>query len=304
MWAQESGHITSLCHHHAEGLFAKGKEVFLARDECRKDEGEKNKPVQIKEKMQHNTLKDTVHKNCTKKELKRKDVLESSLNELTEKVEKWEEMFEDWSSSKTREMAKFTSEETNIKEKIVLFCQQRQKIREDMVKHEFESKELAKKIVESETSRTKLVKKRQRIEARMQERLYELKTEKTKLLEAIQRIKVDMNKDKEDDATENENVKKIELPDLKLEKTNKLMKEIEEKERDLECPICFELCTKPIYMCDFSHQICKSCRPKMTLCPQCREPYKKHKIRNKEKEQTSNNLKQLYRKMKVHLEAA
>ena len=45
-WAQESGHITSLCHHHAEGLFAKGKEVFLARDKCRKDEGEKNKPLQ------------------------------------------------------------------------------------------------------------------------------------------------------------------------------------------------------------------------------------------------------------------
>jgi len=41
----------------------------------------------------------------------------------------------------------------------------------------------------------------------------------------------------------------------------------------LECPICLEIPkSKPIYQCDNGHLICKTCRQKVTVCPQCRKP--------------------------------
>ena len=38
---------------------------------------------------------------------------------------------------------------------------------------------------------------------------------------------------------------------------------IEAKEKELECPVCFEVASAPIYMCDELHLICSSCRPKV-----------------------------------------
>eukprot|EP00092_Neocalanus_flemingeri_P072994 GFUD01089959.1.p2 GENE.GFUD01089959.1~~GFUD01089959.1.p2 ORF type:complete len:116 (+),score=33.95 GFUD01089959.1:158-505(+) len=90
---------------------------------------------------------------------------------------------------------------------------------------------------------------------------------------------------------------KAEKSTYRVNRTHQLAKEIEEEERDVECPVCFELCSKPIFMCDLSHQICKQCRPKMKVCPQCREPYKKHKIRHKAKEMKSDQLQLLYKDM-------
>ena len=42
-----------------------------------------------------------------------------------------------------------------------------------------------------------------------------------------------------------------------------------EKERGLECPVCLFAATTPIYMCQESHLICSTCRPKVTRCPEC-----------------------------------
>ena len=49
---------------------------------------------------------------------------------------------------------------------------------------------------------------------------------------------------------------------------------IEEKEANLECPVCLETATVPIYMCLQSHLICSDCRPSVTCCPVCRERYR------------------------------
>ena len=43
-----------------------------------------------------------------------------------------------------------------------------------------------------------------------------------------------------------------------------------EKEKDLECPVCLETATAPIYMCGDMHMICHSCRPRLRQCPECR----------------------------------
>ena len=40
-------------------------------------------------------------------------------------------------------------------------------------------------------------------------------------------------------------------------------RKIEVRERELECPVCLEVASVPIYMCDESHLICFFCRPKV-----------------------------------------
>jgi len=53
-----------------------------------------------------------------------------------------------------------------------------------------------------------------------------------------------------------------------------LKRSIEEKETDLECPVCLEVAEVPIYSCHESHVICNSCMPKLTSCPVCRQSLK------------------------------
>ena len=49
---------------------------------------------------------------------------------------------------------------------------------------------------------------------------------------------------------------------------------IKQKEKDLECPVCFLTATVPIYSCPESHLICSACRPRVADCPECRLVYK------------------------------
>ena len=42
-------------------------------------------------------------------------------------------------------------------------------------------------------------------------------------------------------------------------------KQIEEKEKELECPVCFDIATITIFMCIESHLICSNWRPKIYL---------------------------------------
>merc|ERR1719195_906547 len=65
---------------------------------------------------------------------------------------------------------------------------------------------------------------------------------------------------------------------------------IETKERDLECPICMEVCTAPIFCCDEQHIICSSCRPKVSVCPECREPYPEKPRRHRFAEKAARDL--------------
>ena len=39
------------------------------------------------------------------------------------------------------------------------------------------------------------------------------------------------------------------------------------KEKELECPVCFEVASAPIFMCSDLHLICSDCKPKVTSFP-------------------------------------
>ena len=45
----------------------------------------------------------------------------------------------------------------------------------------------------------------------------------------------------------------------------------EDVRKDIECPVCLQLPRDiPIFQCDNGHIICKDCKPRLELCPQCR----------------------------------
>ena len=58
-----------------------------------------------------------------------------------------------------------------------------------------------------------------------------------------------------------------------LEYLESISLKISSKEVELECPVCLELASAPIYMCLEQHLVCRGCRPKISSCPECRQPY-------------------------------
>ena len=74
-------------------------------------------------------------------------------------------------------------------------------------------------------------------------------------------------------------------------------KRIQKLEDILECPICLETASAPIYTCLQFHLICSKCRPQVSKCPECRETYKdqrnfrKHRYAEREAEEL-NKLKE------------
>ena len=65
--------------------------------------------------------------------------------------------------------------------------------------------------------------------------------------------------------------------------------QISVKERELECPVCMEVASVPILMCQEQHLICSGCQSSVSQCPVCREPYegtiKRHRYAEKEAEE-------------------
>merc|ERR1719319_1524435 len=50
-------------------------------------------------------------------------------------------------------------------------------------------------------------------------------------------------------------------------------KRIATKTAELECPVCLNTCSPPIYTCPNQHLVCSTCRPHLATCPECRVTY-------------------------------
>eukprot|EP01006_Ploeotia_vitrea_P044655 TRINITY_DN66845_c4_g7_i1.p1 TRINITY_DN66845_c4_g7~~TRINITY_DN66845_c4_g7_i1.p1 ORF type:complete len:251 (-),score=1.69 TRINITY_DN66845_c4_g7_i1:243-995(-) len=55
-----------------------------------------------------------------------------------------------------------------------------------------------------------------------------------------------------------------------VQKPNSAKREAEENEKLIECPICLETMSPPIYQCHTGHLLCQECYPKLVRCPTCR----------------------------------
>jgi len=78
-----------------------------------------------------------------------------------------------------------------------------------------------------------------------------------------------------------------------------LISSICSKERDLECPVCLETSSAPIYSCPESHIICASCRPKVQVCPECRATYHSDLKRHRFAEKTAEELEELKKQLTI-----
>ena len=68
---------------------------------------------------------------------------------------------------------------------------------------------------------------------------------------------------------------------------------IREKESELECPVCLETAGGEIFSCVEQHLVCSQCRPRVTVCPQCRQPYPPTPIRHRYAEKMVGELERL-----------
>ena len=69
-----------------------------------------------------------------------------------------------------------------------------------------------------------------------------------------------------------------------------IAKQIEAKEKELECPVCIEVASVPIFMCQELHLICCQCRSKVEECPVCRVSFSGKLRRHRFAEQVAEEL--------------
>ena len=72
---------------------------------------------------------------------------------------------------------------------------------------------------------------------------------------------------------------------LKEEWLKDINESIRDKKERLECPVCFERCSPPIYICCNDHLICNICienvKKFQNICPKCRVAYNNPKQRSR-----------------------
>merc|ERR1719436_1418295 len=68
---------------------------------------------------------------------------------------------------------------------------------------------------------------------------------------------------------------------------------IQQKESDLECPVCLEIPAGQIFSCVQQHLVCSQCRPRVSQCPQCRRLYPRTPIRHRYAEKSLTELDKL-----------
>ena len=128
----------------------------------------------------------------------------------------------------------------------------------------------AKLLVECEANdqvMKKLIKKRKKLEEFITSQINKHRSETSRLETEVRDLKSRNLKQNEDEvyfSDEDEvliEVKTIKIPNLEL--LEYIDHQIEDKEKELECPVCLEVASVPIFMCDELHLLCSSCRPKV-----------------------------------------
>eukprot|EP00092_Neocalanus_flemingeri_P099182 GFUD01126522.1.p1 GENE.GFUD01126522.1~~GFUD01126522.1.p1 ORF type:complete len:252 (-),score=75.22 GFUD01126522.1:23-778(-) len=79
-----------------------------------------------------------------------------------------------------------------------------------------------------------------------------------------------------------------------------LEKQISQKTRELECPVCYEVCQPPILRCPEFHLVCGQCWPRMRHCGECRTPYG-GQMRHRYAERGHQELQELVKTREEHL---
>ena len=107
----------------------------------------------------------------------------------------------------------------------------------------------------------KLLNKKHKLEKFIEDKVNENKHAKKQVERELKEIKT-----KIDDLSNIENVEpESKSHNLNLQWLESIERKIEAKEKELECPVCFEVAAGPIFCCDDQHIICCNCRPKVKM---------------------------------------
>ena len=143
----------------------------------------------INKKKVEKTIDEQVPDSLTEKER-----LIESLSEETKKLNICKSKYDDWSSMKAKDLAKIVSEETAVETQQAKLCRHRENNREEIARLELEQKELARHLIDTDSVKRKLGKKKKKSEELIEEKLYEHNIEKAKILDSIQKIQFELSR--------------------------------------------------------------------------------------------------------------
>jgi len=291
---------------------AENPEVYYSEEDEPEDEAA-SEDISLKELSDAIAMKVTKEMELKKSELSELELdkieLEASLAKETELLRLHDETIKAVMASKSKEIQeieemikqnKDTIEEN--RSKLVEVDDLIQELESQLMNYENEREDLISHIKTLELSNMKISKKRDRIELFLKKEMEKAKDEKGRLESRIEiithRISVNhkqiLNLPFEpmegqpssfQSSESNPNEPLIQFID----------KQISEKEKELECPVCFETATAPIYMCTEQHLVCALCRPKLSECPTCREVYTERLRRHRYAEKAAEELLRLIR---------
>ena len=155
----------------------------------------------------------TIHEQVQSR-LTEKDKLKKSLSEKSEELNNCESKLAEWNITKAKDVAKLVSEETAVESQQQELSGQRESGRKEIARLELEQKMLVKKIIDTDSRRKKLVKKRKRFEDQADEKIYEHKIEKAKLQDSIQKLQFELYRVGRTDFESSENRK---ITDIKTD---------------------------------------------------------------------------------------
>ena len=105
-----------------------------------------------------------------------------------------------------------------------------------------------------------MLKKRSKLEKFIEEEICRNKEKRSQLEKEVRDIKLRLEENKKSQ----EMKKKFETLQPENQKLLEYInRQIEAKEKELECPVCMEVASIPIFCCDDQHIICSDCRPKV-----------------------------------------
>ena len=120
--------------------------------------------------------------------------------------------------------------------------------------------QLLKSTEDKDEQLVKLLKKKNKLEKFITEKVSEKKEAKSRLEKEIEEIKVRSKETERDGKSETQ-------PETSLKMLVEYINDqIESKERELECPVCLALAYPPLFCCEDQHLICAECRPKVCTC--------------------------------------
>ena len=204
----------------------------------------------------------------------------SEMEEMQERLRCKEKEFEEFRQSvenvideKSKEMSDLISSLGEIEDSQIQRQKEMSKIDAEMKMLNFRKTEIAQNCETADKEMKELEKKKTKLELFQQSFATETKTRLQKLQTEIDSLQEMLKGNPETSSTE-----PAPPPDAVTRASPSFLRfldrQIEDVERELECPVCFEIASQaPIFKCEEDHLICCKCREKVSCCPVCRVEY-------------------------------